>query len=420
MIAMTRTTASFITLLATIATPILARQANASVLVVSPAGPYTEIASAVAVATDGDVLLVKTGTYGAFTVNDKSLTIVADVGATPVVTGDIQVSNLAATREFLMSGITRDGSTFAFLGLALGNNLGTIRIQDCVLRGPFTNALSTCSSAARDGVNINRCDDVAFTHCEISGATAPPGWNGTADGMVVTRSRVTLNDCLVLGSYGGSADCSGSAGTGNGAAGGVGLSISSSSSVWLSGTICRGGDGGAGAFAPSTHGNGNYGVYLNDSELHQLDSTLVGGLAGGPGAFDAPPLATALGAVVVVHAGSARSLDASTVVRASTTRSFSFHGAAGDVVALYSNRTGDWSPDPIVSWVRSVASVPAARFPRYGVVPGSGTSNVTLPVGALPPGVEARVMQMQSVHRELGGALFFGSPRFTVIVDPSF
>lgn len=45
------------------------------------AGPIMQIQAAVDAAVDGDLILVRSGLYGQVTINAKSLTIMADVGA---------------------------------------------------------------------------------------------------------------------------------------------------------------------------------------------------------------------------------------------------------------------------------------------------------------------------------------------------
>ena len=72
----------------------------------SGAGQYLQISAAVAAAASGDTLLVKSGTYAAFTVDgEKSLSVVADTGASVTVDGTVAVKNLAATQTVLLSGL---------------------------------------------------------------------------------------------------------------------------------------------------------------------------------------------------------------------------------------------------------------------------------------------------------------------------
>src|SRR4030095_8132474 len=82
---------------------VAASQAHGGVIKVDDGGgagiPFTQIGDAVAAAVDGDVILVKSGTYAPFTVDDKSLVIHAEQNATVSVSGTIPSRKLAASRS---------------------------------------------------------------------------------------------------------------------------------------------------------------------------------------------------------------------------------------------------------------------------------------------------------------------------------
>src|SRR5690348_16293494 len=124
------TLASFVLLL-------LATSARAGVLVVDPSGgpgTFGDDASAAAAESDGDVLLVKSGTYGGFTITNKALDLVADAGATVVVSGTVRVQSLATTRTFTMTGFEVVGIAH-FTAMSVESCAGTVRLQGCTLRG---------------------------------------------------------------------------------------------------------------------------------------------------------------------------------------------------------------------------------------------------------------------------------------------
>src|SRR5690349_10730879 len=54
-------------------------------------GNFTQIQPAVAAAGDGDAILIKAGSYAGFATGDKSISVVADTGATVVVQGQVSV-----------------------------------------------------------------------------------------------------------------------------------------------------------------------------------------------------------------------------------------------------------------------------------------------------------------------------------------
>src|SRR6185295_9138873 len=76
----------------------LSTPASAGVLVVNAAGgaPYTTIQAAVDAAIDGDTVHVKAGNYTSFTISNKSISVAADAGAHPYISGGVRVQSLLA------------------------------------------------------------------------------------------------------------------------------------------------------------------------------------------------------------------------------------------------------------------------------------------------------------------------------------
>ena len=96
---------------------------------------FPEIQPAVDVAVDGDVLLVGEGSYSCFTVDGKSLSIVAVPGAEVQIGGYVCVQNLAANQAVLLSGIKvlgKLGGCIEVELLKLESNQGFVRVQDLV------------------------------------------------------------------------------------------------------------------------------------------------------------------------------------------------------------------------------------------------------------------------------------------------
>src|SRR5437016_2892190 len=75
-----------------------ARAGNVLIVDSSGSGQYTDIQSAVDAAQEGDVVLVRTGTYFTFLVSNKELAVVGDAGANVQIVGAIRVHDLAATK----------------------------------------------------------------------------------------------------------------------------------------------------------------------------------------------------------------------------------------------------------------------------------------------------------------------------------
>src|SRR5688572_17225523 len=82
----------------------VARAGNVHVVDLHGTG-LTQIQSGVDAAVDGDVVLVKSGTYASFVVPNKGLAIVADTGADVRVLGAIRARNLAAGKTLLLANL---------------------------------------------------------------------------------------------------------------------------------------------------------------------------------------------------------------------------------------------------------------------------------------------------------------------------
>lgn len=391
----------------------LVSHANADVRVVSPLGPYTQIQEAISAAQNGDVVLVKSGTYKQIQVSNKSITIVADTGATVIV--DERISIFGTAGAVLLSGLTATGVDAGGKTLIIDHCAGPVRIQDCVIPGSLHPGTCAYSEA---GAFVLDSPDVAFTGCTISGGVTNERNNHFKPAMRVSNARIVFSDCSVTGGLGGNVSCSGTAGFGG--VGDYAIISSDATEVWMSSTATQGGSGGAGANGGAGGAGGDALLLFPNSSAHQIGSSVVGGGGGVPLGVAGNPYNSYPGASVVNHAGAARVFTADTVVRASTSLALTFDGVGGDRVALYANSVAGWTVDPLTNWVRSIGTTPTARFLRYGSLPGAGSLSVTVPVGPIAPGVQATVVHLQSSHRELGGALYLGSPRFVVVLDPSF
>src|SRR5688572_23610743 len=191
----------------------LAGRARADVLVVGPAPAFPSIQAAVNAAQDGDVVLVKGGTWPSFSIVDRALAIVADDGAVVNVSGAILVANLAATRDVVLSGLRATGMLAVFpqnvYGLHASNCAGSLRVQDCELRGGPALPYDYCALRP-DGALVQSCQDVVFTRTVLEGVdyttlNVPPGLGsqrGGGQGLFAHSSRVALYGCALAGGYG--------------------------------------------------------------------------------------------------------------------------------------------------------------------------------------------------------------------------
>lgn len=429
---------------------VLASSAAAnSVRVVSPSGPYAEIQSAVDIAQDGDVILVKTGTYASFVVRELDLTIVADAGANVQVNGAIRVSGISATQALLISGLKATGAastnTVARFGLYAKNCPGSLRIQDCVLVGGTGQGHCGLRS---DGTSIENCQDVVFTRCTITGAAEYVDWNPGAGlygssgfGAVLSSSRVGFYDCMVRGGNGvvnAAFDCQTGYGYSDSSNGGDGCS-NSNSFVFGSGTLFQGGSG-ANAdptcpMGPNCTAAGNGGAGMSGTSGSQLPPQLLtsppqGGSGGsaapcgftclqpgyqghaGPGTTHAPPPG--------VLPGTARVLNVSRVVREQALVTFIFQGTPSESVSLY---LSDATRFRFRSGARGVL-VPGSGGPQpilqIGTIPPSGTITEPWTIPDLGPGVQARRVILQPAFTSSTGQVTLGTPQAIVLLDQAF
>jgi len=368
---------------------------KADVLTVGPLpADHAQIQAAVDAASDGDVILVASGSYDAVTVVDKALTIVADAGANVTVGTPFTVRDLAASRSVVLRGLVvfDDGDA-----LVLTDNAGPVVAEDCQFVGPVP-------GLGEPGAQITNCDAVTFTRCSVQGAV---GSNG-ADAIVSTASDVTLQDCELQGGAGG--DDSGFPG----GSGGDGLEVNGGR-VLLLGTTSTPGAGGIGN-PPGMPGFALT-VISPESVVLRRDVTFV------PGFFNGSPTPTILnphGGTVQALLSASRSLTSNAPVREGETLDLVAQGEPGDDVFLW-------------------ASVHPGFLPLFGyegvfglglpVLPASGVYVGTLPVGStlelsvpVPDlgGLEGFPVFVQPLVQDTSGALTLGSTSVTVLIDDAF
>jgi hypothetical protein len=411
----------------------LATPALAGVLVVDPANPqaFAGIQAAVDASADGDVVLVKAGTYSTFQVFDRSIAIVADAGAAVLVEGAVRVRGLAASRQVVLSGLDVTGVFNAFdvqrHGLYVKNCAGSVRAIDCAFRGAG-GANTACVQA--DGAVVEGAQDVAFERCTLAGRG---GDYFTGRGLQAHASRVALHDSTVLGGQGGwNPPCT--AGYLDGGDGGAGAVFQSSSFGFAQGSQFTGGDGGPGTticgtecFYNGSGGHGLHALFGSSSSIVELDSSSSGVVRG--------PCQTCFGLCQgyclghdgaafgndVRHApGARRVLDATRVAREGQTIALTITGAPGDVVELGLSTRPAFR---VLAGDRGV-SLLGRRDPPYvmqlGTVPASGTLVVAWTLNDLGAGVEGFVLHAQAALVDVQGQGTFTGSAQIALLDAGF
>jgi hypothetical protein len=393
--------------------------ANVIVVDASGGGDYTQIQAAIDAASDGDVLLVRNGSYAAFIVDDKALAIVGDTSADVQVVGAASVRNLSASKTAVIEHLsaTGAGSGNTVFGLYLSNDHGRIRVESC----SFTGAAS--SGNGQDAVRIDACADVALTSTNATGgssATYPSScchYVGGA-GLRATGSTVTIYRSTLRGGSGaGNSDV-------NGGSGGNGCSASATS-LFASGSSFLGGDGGeAGApsLGESDGGDGGDGIALASSSTAILLQDIEQGGAAGP---HNPAYPTSLdglaghartGAGYTDLPGSQKRMHTVTPLRENEVFEMTFTGAPGEQVALIVANAADytlklsWKGVLLVQHGHPMLSIPV------GTIPLGGTLTVqcaAMDLGGLP----SRVLHLQPVFVDPQGNRTIGNPSSTVILS---
>lgn len=409
-------------------------RSQANVLVVDSAGggAFTQIASAIAAASDGDVVLVKAGTYGGFSIGDRALDVVADSGALVVVQGAVAVLDVAATRTVTLTGldIRADAGTN---GLSITNCAGSVRVQGCSARSAAYADCGPTPWGAGHGARVLNSLDVAFARCTLRGADgnqSPQFSHPGGSGIEIHGSRVALHDSTSTGGRGGDFfdACVPHYGYGYGGDGGSGLRTTNSSLVFVSRGGLQGGRGGDLGYPSPSHGDeGCAGAgWLTNAAwpgawMRVLDSALTPGGNGLPqsGGYCGLPQAVS-GTAPVALGGTARVFTASRVTRENGSLRLDFSGQPGDRVELVFGERGRLVAQDALRGTSLIRASKPQPVMQVGVVPASGTLTLLVPIGELGAGVAARRSFAQALFVEPGGAATLSASATIVLLDSSY
>lgn len=205
-----------------------------------PQPDAADIAQALALATDGDVVRVWPGTYGSFEINALSVSIVPfQAGGDVSIAGTVVVRNLTLGQSVELSGLRAydagDTSTLRLL-----QNAGSVRIQDCAFEQRKRDTYWYVA-----GGSIENCQDVSIVSTSFEGANGLDTDYGQAydghDALRVTDSRVALYRCAFSGGIGGSGLTCTLGGPGLGGDGGHGVRLLGQGELFASLCIMVGG-----------------------------------------------------------------------------------------------------------------------------------------------------------------------------------
>ncbi|TAJ17694.1 MAG: hypothetical protein EPO68_09020 [Planctomycetota bacterium] len=371
-----------------------------------PGVDFTSIQAGINATADGDVVLVKAGSYNEHPqITGRALTLIADLGADVRVQWGAGVFGNHSGQPVVVRGLHVPGNSQAYTtGLGIGNASGPVWVEECVLRGshvqfagPGTGVIITNSFG---GVTIARCDILGGSGT----GKASPGNGGNG---VFSEGPVHVFDSIVRG--GDAPPITSFPFFGQTGSGGAAVTLFNGK-LFGSGASFTGGAGTNGYAHPTFGcvGGGSGGAGLSSFgagvSVVLLDSPVQGGSGGA--AFGACGLGAngpqfSPGLTPTTLNGIAHGLQVLSPVREGQPISATLHGAAGEqaLFALSTTPSLGVVSQPLAG---VLLLAPPVSVLGLGPVPPSGTLSVSATAGLLPPGIE-------------GGTLFL-EPAF---VDPS-
>jgi hypothetical protein len=369
---------------------------------------FTNLQAAIDSATSGDLLLVRAGTYvGGAHVTDKSLSIAAESDAQVVVNG-LTIEQTSESGSVTVRGVTlrlgTEGSA-----LVARANAGVVWIEDC--RIGFANEVGLPGPVA-PAILVESSTRVVLRNVEVMGTTTSGAFY-TGDGgaaAIVRDSGVHAFSSRFEGAAGSSA-IGGAALVG---VGGDGV-IVQGGIAFFAGCELLGGKGGNGIWIggplPCKSGkNGGDGIDLGNSAIARtLDVVMLGGAGGAPaptggcgGGSSGLAMRQAPGTTHLVLPGEATEFSISSPARESTTHALHASGPAGASLLLLVAITPHAQPALVAKGALLVA--PPFWPIAFGALPHSGTLDVVIPAGVLPPGLDGLTAFVQPLFTDSAGS----------------
>jgi hypothetical protein len=386
----------------------------------SGSADFTAIQPAIDASVDGDVIVIRTGTYGSFMIDDKALSVFADANAIVTVNGGVRVLNVATTKTVVVSGIQATGASPPFSlaenGISITNNHGALRFQNCSFTGGrgVPHSVYDYYPGAHGALLVDDWN-LSFVGCTLKGGdgggTYGNCWDCTGgaggDGVHAQTSVVALYDSHCAGGEGGSA--------GHIAAPGGDGYRALDHGAFASRTTFSGGDGGDGtdgtAQTPGADGGNGFEVATGAS-VHLLSSVCLGGDAGhGYGPHNGAPGEGIVGSGFVDQLlGTARVLTSNVISTSGGLVSVTVFGQPGDRVYLPGSSSTFFGYNAALKGVWLIPHPTFLPLEPLGVIPASGTLTFDAPVGSSRVGGVASVEFLQGYIVDAQGAVVLASP----------
>jgi hypothetical protein len=362
------------------------------------AGQFTDLPQAIAAVPSGSILRVRPGTYSAFTVQNKTLSILGDDERVLVdlAGGDITLGPLAASGRIVLHNV-RGAAQLATVGrLVLQNAAGQLVLDHVgftaaappLLGAPPRVVVTGCAN-----VHFHACtfgavqmqDTSGNAKCEIQGSRVeiesttimgePAGGSGFGSapgnpGLSAANSAVFLYGTTVVGGPGLAAGNCGLPGIGP-TAGGTGCVLTAGSTLELVGGALHGGTGGDGITCRPAGAAGGAGARVTASSLRRVGGSLAGGAGGATGGAEGPATVIGAGGSIVAIVAPALMTSLRGAPAVGQTVRCSLRADAGDLAVL------------LLGFEQSVTSFPLFSVGALQVIPALSSNAYTVPAGGV-------------------------------------
>jgi len=407
--------------------------AQTHVFKVGGTGGLTSIQAAVDAAGDGDLILIRPGSYAAFSASGKSVSILPTPSFSVSISGECHVEALPTGRTMLVGGFsctTASGSTSA---LVVRYNDGAIVLREAQFLGP-------AGDYAPPAVRLLDNDIVVANGCSFTGLSSGSYFGRGGTGMIARRSNfASYGSSFTGGNGGGVINCNSFYWGYDGADGGDGFQ-SPEGFLFAASSTFRGGNGGAGGpddydpftgiYTPAgTDGDGGNGVFLGslpptvlDPHIERQQSSFTGGLDGGYmgscGYAGSPGqgIKVSNGSVGTVTAG-VRTISLQSLAYESSVIQLTASGASGERVYLMFSQFPDFQYDASLAGCRLLRQPMLASNLSIGTIPPSGTLQTPILLRRLPPSDETGTFMVQAAFVAPNGAVQLSNGTAIALVD---
>ncbi|TAJ04858.1 MAG: hypothetical protein EPO68_16850 [Planctomycetota bacterium] len=398
-----------------------------------PGVDFNAILFAVNTAASGDLVLVKSGTYGPFELDGKGMYVVEDAGADVRIAGAplLAVRNTSASQPTWLHGLSNEGSSAPVPRLEATDCAGSVLLSEVTWLKAREDFFGPPAFRAK------ACDDVVLDSCALIGLSGSVSCYGGsncacvtvdgANGIELQSSKAAAFECSLAGGAGVEQSwCCGSC-SWQADLGGIGA-VLDQSHLWLQG-VAQGGNGGAGGVsppAPICYGAakcGSPGVRFADatSVLTQSGGSVSAGAAGQTlSQYCTPPtcnVADVDGPGTTIVQPRAPKLALPPVAREGATVNATLSATPGIAALLVGTSIDALELAGLSGWL--LVSGTTALVP-LGAVPPSGSLTLPIVVSELGAGIDFRVLYLQAGHCTAGGSCALGVVRPIALLDAQF